>query len=294
MRNLFLALILAGAQLAAHAAELPPLPPLTDPPSGEQLPGKFVWSDLFSSDIEANRRFYGQLFGWEWRWISQPPQPYGMFYLDGIPVAGLAHRAAPEGKARYGRWVNYISVSDAGDAEAAVVESGGQSLMPTRTVDERGDLSIVADPQGAIVGLLRSSSGDPGDFRAEHGEFIWFQLFTRELDPAASFYQDLFGYDIVRKADSPDIVHYILQTEHHSRAGIGALEKDSETRPTWLGYIRVEDVAATVKRVEELGGEVLLAPSAANLDGDMAIVADPTGSPFGLLRWDYPDWEETQ
>ena len=70
MRHLFLGLVLAISSTAVKSADLPPLPPLTDPPSGEQIPGKFVWSDLFSNDIDANRQFYGQLFGWEWRWIG--------------------------------------------------------------------------------------------------------------------------------------------------------------------------------------------------------------------------------
>lgn len=294
MKNLFLALLLVGVNAGAQDTDLPPLPPLTDPPTGQYLPGKFVWSDLFSSDMEANRVFYAELFGWEWRWISQPPRPYGMFYLDGYAVAGMAHRAAPEGEEQYGRWVHYVSVPDIRGTEAAVVEKGGEALMPVRAAAQRGEFAIVADPQGAILGLMRSGSGDPEDFRAEYGEFMWHQLFTRDMDPAANFYQALFGYDVVKEADSPDIVQFFLQTEHHTRAGMGSLSEDSETQPTWLGYVRVENVAATAARAQELGGEVLVAPSAGNLDGDMAIIADPTGTPVGLLRWDYPDWEEEQ
>lgn len=288
MRSLLLALLLASLGAAAQDESLPPLPPLTDPPTAQHLPGKFVWADLFTSDMEANRKFYTELFGWEWRWISQPPRPYGMFYSGDFAVAGMARREAPEGVERYGRWVHYISVTRVGGAEEAIVGRGGRSLLPTRTAADRGTFAIVADPQGAVLGVMRSSSGDPGDYRAEFGEFMWFELFSHDVDAAADFYQAVFGYDVVDKASSPDIVDYILQSGEHSRAGIGALRKDSETRPTWLGYIRVEDVAATVSKAEALGGEVILAPSPANLDGDLAIIADPTGTPFGVLRWDYP------
>lgn len=43
--------------LADDAATLPPLPPLADPPTHVQLPGKFVWADLFVEDDEQARSF---------------------------------------------------------------------------------------------------------------------------------------------------------------------------------------------------------------------------------------------
>ena len=51
----------------AVAETLPPLPPLIDPASDVQRPGKFVWADLFSSDLERSRDFFTGLLGWEWR-----------------------------------------------------------------------------------------------------------------------------------------------------------------------------------------------------------------------------------
>ena len=41
------------------------LPPLVDEPGASQIPGKFVWHNLITSDGEAARSFYGALFGWE-------------------------------------------------------------------------------------------------------------------------------------------------------------------------------------------------------------------------------------
>lgn len=292
MGKLLLALVLLSLNVAAQDGDLPPLPALNDPPTDLQIPGKFVWSDLFTSDMEANERFYGALFGWQWRWITRPDRRYGIFSMDGYDVAGMVHRPAPEGQDQYGRWVHYISVADVGGTEGDVVDRGGETLLPRRQAEHRGEFAIVSDPQGAIFGMIRSSSGDPGDFRAEPGEFIWYQLFTHEVDPAAEFYQALFRYDIVDRADSPDVVDYVLQSGDHARAGIGGLKRRPDSHPTWLGYVRVEDVAATVELAKTLGGEILLAPSSANLDGDMAIVADPSGTPIGLLRWDYPEEEE--
>jgi predicted enzyme related to lactoylglutathione lyase len=104
----------------------------------------------------------------------------------------------------------------------------------------------------------------------------------------------LFGYDIYEKEETPEIVDYILSADGYSRAGIGALPENSETVPTWLGYVRVADVGAAIAKAEELGGSVLLPPTEERLGGDMAIIADPEGTPIGLLRWTYPEPGETQ
>ena len=43
-----------------------------------------------------------------------------------------------------------------------------------------------------------------------------------------------------------------------------------------------------------VGGKVLLPPAPERLGGDIAIVADPEGTPVGLLRWTYPETEEDE
>lgn len=289
-----LAMAVLSPPSAAGEDEFPPLPPLNDPATDLVLPGKFVWADLFTTDIDQAGNFYTRLFGWEWRPVSPPPRSYGMFYKDEVAVAGLAFREPPESGERYGTWVFYASVPDVAASEAAFVERGGQALLPRRSMPDRGEFAILADPDGAIVGVMRSGSGDPEDFQAAIGEFMWFELFTRDLDPSAEFYQSLFGYDVYEKEDTPDIVDYQFFAEGYSRAGIGVMPEDSDSVSTWLGYVRVEDVAATAAKAEKLGGRILMPPDADMLGGNLAIIADPEGTPVGLLRWTYPEPQESE
>jgi len=271
----------------------PHLPPINDPRTELLLPGKFVWADLFATDMTVARTFYSGLFGWEWRSISEKPRPYGMFYRNGNAVAGLTNREPPKEGQAHGTWVHYASVPDVATAESSFAERGGQALLSRRTMPDRGEFAILADPAGAIVGVMRSSSGDPEDYQADFGEFMWYELFARDLLPSAEFYQALFGYEIYQRDDVPEIVDYILSAGGYARAGVGSLPKDSNAAPTWLGYVRVENVAATVARAVELGGRVLLAPDPAMLDGGIAIIADPENTPVGLLQWTYTE-EATQ
>jgi hypothetical protein len=263
-----------------------PLPPLTEPPTHEVLTGKFVWGDLFTSDVELSRAFYEQLFGWQWVVISEPPRSYGMLYADGVPVAGIVHRAPTTGTAGYGRWVHYISVADVSASQQLTQRRGGRVLLTRQQGLDRGEFAVVADPDSAIFGLMRSSSGDPGDYRVAVGEWLWYQLFTRDPATAAGFYKSLVGYSASDRPDSHNIVDLVLASSGYARASIGALSKESEASPTWVGFIRVADVGTLTARVRELGGEVLY--ESATEISDLAIVADPNGATLGLLKWDYP------
>jgi predicted enzyme related to lactoylglutathione lyase len=67
-----------------------------------------------------------------------------------------------------------------------------------------------------------------------------------------------------------------------ARAGI-MQKQNKRTTSTWLPYIRVADVAATVTAARAAGGKVVLEPIAMNR-ATVAIVADPTGAPVGIVQ----------
>jgi hypothetical protein len=292
-----LLIALLHSQLAYGASSvlpsLPPLPALSDPATGVHLRGKFVWADLFTNDVDAAHTFYGELFGWEWRWISNDAEhSYGVFYQGGVAVAGVAHRAPSEGAPQYGRWINYVSVADVARAVSEVEARGGRVLLPLRTIADRGTFAILADSEGALFGILDSSSGDPPDYRAGIGDWLWVQLFSGDSTVAAKLYADLFGYQMSAPERTQQVVDYVLSAQGFARAGIGQLPENSASRPTWLGYVRVADVAQTVAKAISLGGAVLLPPDPNTLDGNLAIVADPHGAIFGVVRWTYASDDE--
>lgn len=275
---------------AAHAATstVPPLPALNDPASDVRVPGKFIWADYFTSNVDAARSFYAALFGWEWREISvDPERRYGIFYSDGEPVAGVAYRAAPDPKREYGRWVYYMSVADVAAAVRKARARGARTLLPMRNFAERGSFAVLADPEAAPFGVMHSTSGDPPDYQIDIGQWFWFSLFARDAAAQGKFYAALGGYETHAPAPDNDVLDYVLSKEGYARAGIRQLRKDSAARPTWVSYVRVDDVARVADAAVHLGGTALLGPSPDILDGELAIVADPLGAPLGLMRWTY-------
>ena len=153
-----LALMFSVLPAPAQTVDLPPLPAINDPATNEYLPGKFIWADLFTNNVERARRFYEQAFGWEWRAISSGEHAYGIFYNAGLAVAGVAYRAAPEGIEDYGRWVHYVSVGDVMAAGSEIVAKGGEELLGYRNHANRGEFAIYAGPHKEVFGIMRSSA----------------------------------------------------------------------------------------------------------------------------------------
>jgi uncharacterized protein len=284
---LFVVLTNTGPARGA-TADMPPLPALNDPSTHKHLPGKFVWADYFTSNVEAARKFYAALFGWEWREVVPDPENrYGVFYQDGEPVAGVAYRAAPDPTQEYGRWIYYISVKDVAAAVHNVEASGGRTLLPPRSYPNRGMFAVVRDPEAAPFGVINSSSGDPPDYQVSRGQWFWFGLFANNANTAAEFYAGLAGYETYVPDPAFDVLDYVLSGGGYARAGVRQLDANTESHPSWVGYVRVDDVVKTTKSVKALGGTTLLAPNPKVVGGDLAILADPLGAPVGIMRWVY-------
>jgi uncharacterized protein len=280
------ALVLAIFLATPVRAAAPELPPLNDPPTQTRLPGKVVWVDLVTPDVERAEAFYGKLFGWSFQKIGHGSRGYTLALLGGEPVAGMMHVALPQGEPKRARWIGFISVPDVPAAQRLVLSQGGKVLVSARSFPKRGDLAVLADPEGTIFGVLSSSTGDVEDFLTEIGDWIWAQFLSREGEKAATFYAAI-GRSTVRAAPKPNgAKRWFLDSQGYARASIVELPPRAKARPGWLGYVRVAEVGATVALAEQLGGRVLVAPRSELFDGKVAVLADPSGAVFGVLQWD--------
>lgn len=287
--GLTLALALAlGLALAPAWGGSAVLPPVADPPTHEYHPGKFVWIDLVTPDIAGAQRFYGGLFGWTFRETGtrRGPAGYSLAYLGETPVAGLAQRAPAPSQARAARWIAYASVADVGHAVARVEAAGGRTLIPARLVAGRGTMALVADPDGAPFGLIHAEGGDPPDYLAGTGDWVWALYQSPDASRAAAFYQDLAGYEVLQDDRFPGTPDFLLAAGGYVRASVVEIPAArGSLRPDWLYFVRVADVGAAISRAVALGGRVIVAADPAVAAGRIAVLADPAGGAFGLLEW---------
>ena len=284
--------VLLGAAAPAMAAALQ-LPPLQAPASDEHHVGKVIFVELVTPDLAAAKRFYGALLGWTFRDMSVAGTAYAEASLDGRPVAGLISKALPAGQQRQPAWLSFIAVRDVDAAKKNALQHGAKVLYEPHDIAERGREAVFADPQGAVFAVLASSSGDPSDVLAAPGEWIWSSLITSDADTNAAFYQTLFDYDVFDLPDDDNGEHLMLASDNYARASVNTLPaKGPNAHPHWINYVRVDDVDKASAKLLALGGKIVLAPRLDRHGGKVAVVADPTGAPFGLLEWTDTDSKE--
>ena len=297
--TLFTLLLLAIAAPPSRAAPTPgvELPPLTQPASDETHPGKVVWVDLVTPDLKQAEQFYGGLFKWSFEPVKGDPK-FAVVSLDGRPIAGILQRPMKDRGKRQSAWLTFLAVRDVAAAQSAALAHGGKLLSAPRDYPQRGRQAVFSDPDGAVFAVLASSSGDPPDDLAQPGEWIWSSLLVNNPDQEASFYRDLFGYEVFDLSSEEEATpdgskHVILASDDYARAGIHSLPRDSVHRhPHWLNFVRVEDAAAASAKAVALGGRVLVEPRVDRHGGLIAVVADPAGAPVGLMEWSDTDTQQ--
>jgi uncharacterized protein len=110
----------------------------------------------------------------------------------------------------------------------------------------------------------------------------WFEIGTDDPATARSFYGELFGWTFA--VEGP---YSVITTGpgHQLQGGIqdtGAALADGTPRSYAVPCVQVADVAATCARVEQLGGKVLVAATAAPTGLVYAHVTDPAGNHIGI------------
>jgi uncharacterized protein len=273
--------------LCSAALEAAPrLQPLQTQSNADHHVGKFIFAELVTPDLSAAKKFYSGMFGWTFEDVRVEGDTYSEASLDGRPVAGIVQRAMHSNRNRQPAWLNFIAVTDVDASSKAALAHGAKPLSQPHDLPDRGRVAVLADPQGAVFGVLAATGGDPPDVLAEPGEWIWHSLLATDPDTEAGFYQTLFDYEVFDLPPGPHSQHVILASEDFARASANTLPASSNpVHSHWLSYVRVRDATQSAANAVALGGRILVAPHMDRQGGNVAVVADPQGAPVGLLEW---------
>jgi predicted enzyme related to lactoylglutathione lyase len=278
------ALLIVALSLGAGCTNLPTASPFKGAElSSTPLIGKFVWRDLVTEDPDAVKPFYAALFGWQFEEGRALGAPYTLVKSGGQYIAGISKTRRPQSDQPVSQWLSFMSVADVDRAVEQTRTAGGSLVAGPLDLPNVGRGAVVLDPDGAPLGLLRSSIGDPADTAAPAlNRFLWTEHLSRDPQASADFYAALAGFE-VRKVDFGGRPYWLL-VKGRERAAL-LRNPIAVDRPIWLPYIRVEDPAASAARAVQLGGRVLLAPRAELRNGTLALIADPTGAVLALQKW---------
>jgi len=228
--------------------------------------GTPCWIEAQLPDLEAGKRFYGELFGWSFE------EGYGgsvWARLGGEPVAALERKTD-------GRmptvWTVYFATPDAQTLGRRIVAAGGQLVVAPYPVGDLGRAALAADPEGAVFGLWQARRHPGFGRRHEPGTFAWAELYTRDTTGANTFYGGLFHHALFAPGAEPDF----------GRADVTDVFP-AEMPPHVLTHFRVADLDDALAAVRRLGGRVQAAPFETSY-GRVAVVTDNQGASFALLR----------
>ena len=243
--------------------------------------GAPCWIDLFSSDTEKAKEFYGGVFGWTTEMQREEFGGYFTFLQDGKTVAGCMANDGQQGMPD--AWTTYLTTDDVGRTAADAKAKGGQVHLEPMQVAENGSFAIIGDPGGAGIGAWQPDQVTGFEIWDEPGAPKWFELHTQSYDAAVDFYRDVFGWNTNTYSDEPDFRYTTLRSGADDLAGImDASQLSDGAAPGWTIYFGVEDTDAALERVVELGGKVTQEAKDTPW-GRLAQAADPTGTAFKLM-----------
>jgi predicted enzyme related to lactoylglutathione lyase len=252
---------------------------ITDKPTKLKFPGKFVWLDLLTTDIQTAAAFYESVFGWK---ASSVDEDYILLSNNGRRIAGIVKNKFQLKDNERNQWISFVSTVDTKKAHLKLVEAGAQVVAGPMPIDGRGNIGVYVAPDSAVFGIINSTSGDPEERRAGLNDWVWNELWSTNTGAAAEFYKNL-GYEVVDNWNSDNGQDLLLATDEIARAGL-VEGHESQTKSIWLAYILVSNVDSIVARSEEAGGETHILEGKANNVGKIALVSDPTGGMVAVFE----------
>ena len=244
---------------------------------------QLAWVDLASSDAAAARDFYAELFGWR---VEVNPDPqYGGYAIATVgddQVAGIGPTQSAEQPTA---WSLYVGTDDVDATAEKVKAAGGTVVAPPFAVGDQGRMAVFQDPSGAFISGWQAATMRP--FRAGAANTLgWAELNARGIDKAVPFYAAVFGWTSKVSPmgeGQPDYTEFQLAGESIAGGMEMMAMVPAQVPSYWMAYFNVDDVDAAFTRALGLGAQEMVSPSDFP-GGRFAIVSDPQGAMFGLLK----------
>ncbi len=245
--------------------------------------GHFIWHELLSKDVEAAKRFYGQLFGWKTSAFDLGLHGEYVLFLDGDrPAAGmvaLKNRWAPS------NWTPYVYCADIERAAKETVFWGGDITGGPVEIPGVGVVLMIHDNQGAALTLLKPD--DPRKYppaKLRVGGFCNHVLNARDIKRADEFYGRLLGWKL-KMVDVGLPKKAMVFVHDRSRvATLHRLAEDANEPNSWLCGVGVKGLPGAHQRAVGMGAVSLAPPRRGGKLGAMNALRDPTGAVFAMYE----------
>jgi predicted enzyme related to lactoylglutathione lyase len=252
-------------------------------------PGTFSWADVSTTDQEAAKAFYTELFGWQ---TEDVPAGEGIVYtmasVEGRPVAAISPQPQQQRDAGVPpMWNSYITVESADDALERAKNLGATVHAPAFDVFDAGRMGVIQDPQGAFFEVWEPKQHIGAHLVNGPGLLCWNELASPDPDGSAGFYTELFGWSVEPMEGMPMQYLVVKNRDGHTNGGIRAAAQQEPAH--WLAYFGTDDLDAAVAKIGELGGGTLMEPMDIGDGNRIAAAQDPQGAVFALYTGRFED-----
>jgi uncharacterized protein len=127
-----------------------------------------------------------------------------------------------------------------------------------------------------------------------HGHFAWYELITTDVEAAKAFYTKVIGWGAL-DVSMPGRPYFLFTVGETLVSGLMDLPKGARElgeKPSWVGYVRVNDVDAAAERIKRLGGTVHVPPTDIPNISRFSVFADPQMATLALLKSLSPEHEQ--
>lgn len=242
----------------------------------------FVWYELTTPDKAGAEAFYASVVGWTMADSGMPGGAYTLAKVGERPVAGVMALMPSCDMGTPAGWLGYVGVDDVAAETERVAATGGALLFGPMTVADVGTFAVVADPQGAAIGLFAPEfDATPLPFMTP-GSIGWHELYTSDAEAGFAFHSALFGWKKDVAYPMPPFGDYQLFAT--VRGAIGGMMKNPRGDGAFWGYVfAVEDIDAAAARLTAAGGTIVNGPMEVPGGAFVVQATDPQGIFFSLV-----------
>ncbi len=248
--------------------------------------GSFCWAELKTHNLEGTKTFYNKLFDWKAKSIPMSDgEDYKMFLHKGEEICGfykLKNYLQSKNTSPY--WQPYVSVESVDTIAKGVEKFGGKAMMEPFDVSDSGRMTFIQDPDNASLGIWQPKNGIGTKYKNEFNTICWVELATNKIEESINFYGNLFGW-ISTVSNFGTVQYFTFKNGDIPEAGMYKKPIEQDAIPShWLIYFCVEDCTKTVEIARKNGANIIKEPENIPTVGTFAIIQDPYGAVFGIIR----------
>jgi predicted enzyme related to lactoylglutathione lyase len=253
-------------------------------------PGTFCWVELGTSNSVQAKNFYTKLFGWGFTDNPiGPDQVYTMLKIGDKDVGALYQLTTEmTSQGIPPNWMSYVSVTNADETAQKIKDAGGTLMKEPFDVFTVGRMAVVKDPTGAVFALWQAGTHKGAGINNVPNSFCWNELATGDTAAAGDFYSKVFGWGKNVQQMGPMTYTSFMNGDRPAGGMYKPSPEMGNIPPNWLVYFAVDDCDVKAQKATELGGKTIVPPSDIPGTGRFAVIQDPQGAVFGIIKLSNP------